>query len=120
MSDQFTRFLCAKCGKPGIDSWNKAMFDGLNLDADDLPNPHILGDNCHRCSWPVVISYTEPGTRPRAIYGPINDGPHQFAYEDQAFQQIKADPMSALELLPSDTRDADWSGGCLNARGQLQ
>ena len=120
MTDQFTRWLCAKCGKPGIDSWNKAMFDGVDHDPAELPNPWLLGDNCQCCVWPVVISYTEPGTAPRAIYGPIQSGPGQFAYETEAFLAIEADRASALELLPSDARDADWSGGCVNARGQLQ
>ncbi len=120
MSDQFTRWLCAKCGKPGIDSWNKAMFDGVVHDPADLPNPWVIGDSCHSCCWPVVISFTEPGTPPRAIYGPIQSGRGEFEYEDEAVLAILADPASAIELLPSDTRDADWSGGCLAAKAQLQ
>ncbi|WP_143066708.1 hypothetical protein [Sphingobium sp. YR768] len=111
--DQFTRFLCSKCGAAGFDSWNKAMFDGVVHDPSALPNPWILGDQCQACTWPAVTCYTIPGEAPRAIFGPHL---HGFAYEGKAMELIVADPSSGQLLLPSAARDADWSRGCLHAK----
>lgn len=118
--DQFTRWLCPKCGLAGIDSWNKAMFDGIDHGDAPLPDPWILGDQCAYCVWPCVISYTTPDAPPRAIFGPLPAGPECFTYEHEAMRAILADPISAAELQPATTRDADWSRGCLAAKGQLQ
>ncbi|MES2175092.1 MAG: hypothetical protein V4523_14255 [Pseudomonadota bacterium] len=111
--DQFTRFLCPKCGAPGFDSWNKAIFDGVIHDVNALPNPWILGDQCQACTWPAVIFYTTPDEVPRVIFGPDL---HSFAYESEAMRLISADPSSGEPLLASTARDADWSRGCLHAK----
>lgn len=110
--DQFTRWRCPKCNAAGIDSWNKAMFDGIANDPASPPNPWILGDNCCHCLWPIVSRYTVPGEAPCAILSP--DG--RFDYEADAFNQIAADPASAITLSPTLARDADWSRGCLHAK----
>ncbi len=115
--DQFTRWLCAKCGKAGIDSWNKAVFDSFSWEeGEQIPDPFILGDNCQVCWAPLVVSYSTPGLAPRAIYGP-DDG---YGYEVEAMAIIVAKSDKAIKLEPSTHRDADWSGGCLAARAQLQ
>lgn len=117
MFDQFTRWLCPKCGAPGFDSWNKAMFDGIVRDPDDLPNPNILGDTCQHCGHPAVTCYTLPDQPPRAILS--SDG--TYAYEAFAMTCFEVAPASeGVELRPSDRRDADWSRGCLAAKEQLQ
>jgi hypothetical protein len=116
MSDQFTRWLCPMCGEPGIDSWNKAMFDGLDHEGE-LPPLHILGYDCMRCWIPVTVAYRGPNVAPRAIMGP-HDGPYE--YEDAAMAALEGDLTSGVELLPSIARDADWSGGCVAAKAQLQ
>lgn len=124
--DQFTRWLCPKCGCGGIDSWNKAIFDGtdhgeeVESGREPLPNPWILGSNCDRCVWPCVVSYTTPDAPPRAIFGPVECGSGCFAYEPDAMRAILADPTAAILLQPSEIRDADWSAGCLAAKAQLQ
>ncbi|KMS54713.1 hypothetical protein [Sphingobium cupriresistens] len=110
--DQFTRWQCPRCCEAGIDSWNKAMFDGIANDPANPPNPWILGDNCCHCGWPVVTRYTVPEEAPRAIVSP--DG--RFDYEAAAFDSIAADPASAITLSPTPARDADWSRGCLHAK----
>jgi len=120
--DQFTRWTCPKCGSAGIDSWNKAMFDGVRQEPDDLPNPWILGLECDKCLWPCVVSYTTPDQAPRAIFAP-NAFDHtalSYVYEPNAMRQLAANPASGVSLAPSDRRDADWSRGCLAAKGQLQ
>lgn len=111
--DQYTRFLCPKCGSPGFDSWNKAMFDGVIHDPNELPNPWIMGDNCQTCMWPAVTYYSIPGEAPLAVFGPHL---HCFAYESEAMSLISADPSLGEPLLPSSDRDADWSRGCLHAK----
>lgn len=114
--DQFTRWLCAMCGEPGIDSWNKALHDGINWQGD-YPNPAVFGDDCQSCGHPVAVAYTLPGEAPTAIYGP---GFNDYSEEPEAMDALQLDPASGTPLLPSTTRDADWSGGCLAAKGQLQ
>ncbi|WP_289145226.1 hypothetical protein [uncultured Sphingobium sp.] len=111
--DQFTRWICPKCGADGFDSWNKAMFDGVVQDPAALPNPWVLGDCCQTCTWPAVTCYTLPGDPPRTIFGPTL---HQFSYESEAMQLILTDPESGEFLLPASSRDADWSQGCLHAK----
>lgn len=111
--DQFTRFCCPKCGEAGFDSWNKAMFDGVAHDPGALPNPWILGDCCHRCTWPAVTCYTLPGQPARAIFGPML---HDFCYEVEAWRLFVKDPCSGVALLPSPARDADWRRGCIHAK----
>lgn len=118
--DQFTRWLCEKCGQPGIDSWNKGVFDGTDFGADAIPNPWLLGSDCEACGHPVVLSYTTPDAPVRAIYGPVRDGPDQYSYETAAFAAFEADAGAGTELRPSSKRDVDWSAGCLAAKGQLQ
>lgn len=121
MTDQFTRWRCAKCGGDGIDSWNKAIFDGPSWEAGEaLPNPWVLGMECWRCMWPCVVSYSEAGAAPRALYGPIASGDSAYEYESAAFQAIQNDHTTSVELLPAASRDCDWSRGCLAARAQLQ
>jgi hypothetical protein len=116
MSDQFTRFLCAKCGEAGHDSWNKAAHDGINWHGN-VPNPLIYSDECHSCGWPSVVAWGAPGEGALAIYGPDAE---TFAYEDEAMARIEKHPEQAVALEYSAVRDGDWSGGCLAARGQLQ
>lgn len=117
MSDEFTRWLCAKCGCDGIDSWNKAVFDGPAWEVgEQIPDPWIVGMECWRCMTPCVVSYGAPGLPPRAIYSP--DG--SYEYEREAMELIQTSPEGAIVLLASKTRDADWSRGCLAARAQLQ
>lgn len=120
MADQFTRWLCAKCGGDGIDSWNKAIFDGPSWEKGEiLPNPWVLGMECWRCLWPCVVCYTSPEAAPRALYGPYASGEQAYEYEAAAFLRIE-DQSASIELLPSTSRDVDWSAGCLAARAQLQ
>jgi hypothetical protein len=122
--DQFTRWLCPKCGQAGIDSWNKAMFDGVaHLPVMmELPDPWILGDQCSSCLWPAALRYTKPDAAPRAIFGPnpFSNRPGVYAYEIEAMNRLQDTPDSGELLRPSDKRDADWSRGCLAAKGQLQ
>lgn len=113
--DQFTRWLCPKCNEPGIDSWNKALHDGIDHEGD-YPNPWILGDNCQCCWHPVTLAYFSQDEAPRAIVSPDET----FAYELGAMNELQANPAAGVELLPSASRDRDWSGGCLAAKGQLQ
>lgn len=115
MIDQFTRFLCDKCDKPGFDSWNKAAHDGLNFEGD-FPNPMIFGDMCQCCTHPAVVAYSCPGIAPTVIYS-IDD---TFDYELDAMAKLESDPSCGQPLRPSDERDADWSGGCVAAKEQLQ
>lgn len=116
MSDQFTRFLCAKCGEAGHDSWNKAAHDGINWHGN-VPNPLIYGDMCHYCGWPAVVAWGAPGEPALAIYSPDESS---FAYENDAMARIEGHPDDAVKLEFAVKRDADWSGGCLAAKGQLQ
>ncbi|MFY9349101.1 MAG: hypothetical protein WBL20_08070 [Sphingobium sp.] len=116
--DQFTRWRCPKCGAGGFDSWNKAMFDGVSHDPDALPNPWVLSDCCHVCAWSAVVSYTTPDAAPRAIFAPSRcwfDSEEELA----ACREI-VDGTDGHALLPSLVRDADWSRGCMAAKGQLQ
>lgn len=117
-ADEFTRWCCPKCGQDGIDSWNKAVWDGPGYASlDEVEFPHIIGGECWRCWWPIAVAYFAPGDAPRAILAPADD---DYSYEDAAFADL-ADPASkAAVLAPAQTRDADWSGGCIAARGQLQ
>ena len=114
--DQFTRWACPKCDRQGFDSWNKAMFDGVDHDPDNLPNPWTLGDTCQCCGWPCVVSYTTADAAPRAIASPDDS----YAYEAGAFKAFEADPNAGTPLNPTIFRDADWSRGCLAAKVQLQ
>ena len=121
MSDQFTRWLCGKCGCDGIDSWNKAVFDGPSWDkGEQVPNPWILGMECWGCGCPCVVIYTLPSEAPRAVYSPIAEGERAYAYEPDAFAAIESGAESGEILQPSNSRDSDWSRGCLAARAQLQ
>lgn len=115
MIDQFTRFLCDKCNRPGFDSWNKAAHDGLDFEGD-FPNPMIFGDMCQYCTYPAVVAYSTPGIAPTAIYS-VDD---TFNHESEAMAVLQLDPFNGITLRPSDQRDSDWSGGCLAARGHLQ
>ena len=120
--DQFTRWTCTKCGRDGIDSWNKAVWDGPGFQTvEEVPNPWLLGDNCQRCGWACVVMYTTPDAAPRAIYSPVGAGdPFAYFYESEAFALIERNPSAYEELAPAGSRDADWSRGCLVAKGQLQ
>lgn len=113
--DQFTRFLCDKCDRPGFDSWNKAMHDGIDYEGD-YPNPAVYGDECQCCGHPAAVCYTSPGLAPTAIYSPDDS----YSYEGGAIDQLQADPSRGQSLRPASKRDADWSGGCVGAKGQLQ
>lgn len=116
--DQFSRWCCPKCGTHGFDSWNKAMFDGVRHDPDALPNPWVLSDCCHVCTWDAVVSYTTPDTPPRAIFAAGQDWlDHE---EEQAACRAIVAGTAGDPLLPSLVRDADWSRGCMAAKGQLQ
>ena len=114
--DQFTRWLCPLCNEPGVDSWNKALHDGVNHHGN-YPNPWILGDDCQRCWHPLTLAYFAHNEAPRAIAAP-ND--HSYDYEPAAMAEFQAKRAAGVELLPSASRDRDWSGGCLKAKGQLQ
>lgn len=117
MFDQFTRWLCPNCGEAGIDSWNKAMFDGLNWDHGPLPDRHILGDQCHRCTWNCVTCYTAADVIPHIIMGPDRDS---YGFEADACRAFLENVSAGQPLEASDRRDADWSRGCVAAKGQLQ
>lgn len=116
MSDQFTRWLCPKCGGAGIDSWNKAMHDGIDY-GGQYPNPAVFGDACQKCGWNVAICYTTADCAPTAIFAPTMNN---YNYELEAMNRLEADPSSGETLQPSTTRDSDWSRGCVAAKGQLQ
>jgi len=116
MSDQFTRWTCGKCGQAGIDSWNKAMHDGIDWDGE-YPNPAVFGDTCQKCGWNVATCYTTPDCAPTAIYAA---DPDDFSYEQAAMEKLEADPSAGETLEPSTARDSDWSRGCVAAKGQLQ
>lgn len=116
MGDQFTRFLCRKCGEAGHDSWNKAAYDGPHHDGE-VPNPLIYGDECQKCGWPAVIAWSAPGEQARAIYGP---DPDSYDYEPHAIDLMERSIGNGSLLEWSTVRDADWSGGCTAAKGQLQ
>ena len=109
--DQFTRWHCPHCHGDGIDSWNKAMFDGRDGSVED---PLILGDTCARCLWPVATCYTTPDTPPRVIMG---GALHDYAFENEAFRRLQEDPQAGITLAPAETRDGDWSQGCRAAQG---
>jgi len=111
--DQYTRWLCAKCGNPGIDSWNKAMHDGVNY-GGEYPNPAIFGDTCQSCGQPIVVAYSTPDTAPIALYGAP-----KWASEAADMDRIEADPACGETLQASDKRDADWSHGCCAPKGPL-
>lgn len=115
MTDQFTRFLCDQCDKPGFDSWNKTMHDGINYHGN-YPNPCIYGLECVYCGHNAVTAYTLPGVAPTVIYGPDDS----YAYEEEAMVLLELDPSNGKPLRPSNQRDSDWSQGCLAAQGQLQ
>lgn len=81
------------------------------------PIPFILGDNCQCCWHPVVLAYYGAGEPIRAIYGPDSES---FDYEAAAMDAIEVNPDVAEVLAFAETRDADWSGGCVAAKAQLQ
>jgi hypothetical protein len=115
--DQYTRWLCPKCGAAGVASWNKATYDGIDYDDDDNPPcPNIFGDNCEYCCWPFVAAYYRHDERPRAIFGPLpfESGTGCWDYEQAAMTIIEEDKDSGTELDPSQVRDSDWRGGCTN------
>ena len=119
--DEYTRWQCPKCGAAGVDSWNKALFDGIDHDDDLKPHlPHLLGLECDACSWPLVIRYDGAELVPVAICGPVpfNAGAQCYAYEGAAFTAIETDRGAGIDLLPSDHRDKDWRGGCCSAPPQ--
>ena len=121
--DQFSRWCCLKCGEAGIDSWNKAVWDGPGFRSlSDVPNPWIIGGECVYCGWPCVVIYTIPEVAPRTIYGPIgpDEEGNSYEYEDEVLDLIEADITASVVLSPSNTRDTDWSGGCLMAQAQIQ
>ncbi|WP_047168863.1 hypothetical protein [Rhizorhabdus histidinilytica] len=109
--DEYTRWTCERCGKPGFDSWNKAMHDGIYF-AGDYPNPAIFGVDCQDCGHPAVLAYTTPHMAPRAVFGPHQ---YDYAYEPAAMSAFQTDPHFGVELRPSSARDRDWRGGCLSA-----
>ena len=111
--DQYTRWLCDKCGKAGIDSWNKALYDGNP--APPAAYGLIFGDSCQYCMWPVTVRYPAPDMAPRAIYGPIPYGDRQFSYETDAMLSLEFNLGAGEPLQPSTERDRDWSGGCSRA-----
>lgn len=113
--DQFTRWLCPVCGEHGIDSWNKAMHDGIDY-GGDYPDPAIYGLDCDRCLHPVTVAYFAQDAAPRAIAAPEDS----YAYEAAAMAKFEADRGAGVELAPSLVRDSDWSRGCLVAKGQMQ
>lgn len=116
-ADQFTRWCCPKCGDDGIDSWNKAVWDGPGYQSlDEVENPHIIGGECWRCWWPITVAYFAPGETPRAIVAPSDN----YSYEETAFAKFAASPGNGVTLTPAKSRDADWSRGCSTAKGQLQ
>lgn len=120
--DEFSRWLCSKCGEPGIDSWNKAIFDGV--DHEDVENPelpHVLGMDCTSCGWAVTVRYDTPDLPPVAIYSPVPadaTDENQYAYEGDAMAQIRADRAAGLALADAGPleRDHNWRGGCRNLR----
>jgi hypothetical protein len=93
--DLFTRWLCEKCEKPGIDSWNKAAHDGLDFEGD-YPNPIVWGDTCQCCGAPVVVAYTTPDAAPTAIFGAPG-----YSDENANMDRIGADPTVGITLLLS-------------------
>lgn len=113
--DQFTRFLCDKCEEPGFDSWNKMMHDGIDFKGD-YPNPCIYGLECVYCMHPATVAYFTAGIAPTVIYSPDDN----YVYEEEAMDRLQANPALGQTLRPSMKRDADWSGGCLAAKAQLQ
>lgn len=124
-ADQFTRWLCPSCGQDGFDSWNKAVFDGPTWeDEGELPSlahPYMLGCECWRCDQDATIRYTSPGVPPRVIMAPEDHKPGQWMeFVESAFAEFNANPEAGVACLPAQTRDADWSRGCLAAKGQLQ
>lgn len=116
--DQYTRWLCPKCGAPGIDSFNKAIFDGPPFEDAFQFDEYIFGDQCQRCTWAITVRYTTADEAPTAIVNPEWEDREGYNYQRDAIIRIATDP--DLTLQPSDQRDRDWSRGCLAARGQLQ
>ncbi len=110
--DQYSRWLCPKCGRAGIDSWNKAMHDGIDH-GGEYPNPWILGLDCEHCIHPVTVAWYGPDDVPRAIFGEtVSD----WQYEPGAMQSLETDPLAGVPLEPSTERDRDWSHGCAALR----
>lgn len=120
--DQFTRWCCPKCGQDGIDSWNKAVWDGPGFQSEDeIPQPWIIGGECFRCWHPCVMIYPGKDAPPRVFLAPSPlDEENAYSYELQALDMAENNPLLGTECLPSTSRDRDWSGGCLAAKGQLQ
>lgn len=114
--DEYNRWLCAKCGEAGIDSWNKGIYDGLIHEDDDHPElPHVLGAECTECAHPHVVAYLEKDRAPRIIYGPVpfSAGVSCYEYEHSAFLAFKDDPEAGEPLAPALLKDRDWRGGCM-------
>lgn len=117
--DQYTRWLCKHCGKDGIDSWNKGVYDGIDWGDGEPDNPHIIGGDCMRCDAAVmVVAYYGPDEVPHAIYGPVpvEIGQSVYDYEAAAFEAFANDLKAGEPLEPSTARDMDWRGGCTNLR----
>lgn len=114
--NEFTRFLCPRCGQDGVHSWNKSAWDGPGW--DQPPNPMIFGEDCNCCGWPLTVRYDGPEEPPVAILCP--DDPPSYTYEDDAMAALEQDRAAGVVLSAATTRDADWSRGCLAARAQLQ
>ena len=120
--DQFTRWCCPKCGKDGIDSWNKAVWDGPGFQSEaEIPLPWIMGGECWRCDHPCVMIYPGKDKAPRVILAPEPlDERNPYSYEPAAMDAAEANPELGEVCLPATSRDRDWSRGCLAAKGQLQ
>lgn len=117
---QFNRWLCPRCKLPGIDSWNKAMHDGL--DFGGIYPPHYqFGHYCNTCNdghpADLVVSYGGPEDVPRVILaGVANERPpDEVARSSQrAFSTFDKNPNAGIACIMSHVKDGDWSRGCLH------
>jgi hypothetical protein len=107
--DQFTRWLCEKCGSPSICSWHKTYWESGAGDVERM----TFGQECWDCGWPLVVCYPAPDMAPRAIYGPFaSTTVDQYAYEQDALRLLEASISNGEPCRPSAERDRDWSDGC--------
>uniref|UniRef100_UPI003BAD2EED hypothetical protein n=1 Tax=Stappia sp. TaxID=1870903 RepID=UPI003BAD2EED len=119
--DAHTRWRCPYCGRDGIDSWHKSAFDGFRWEdgpPDDLGAFGFFCTAVDGCEKLLVVDYRSPKVPPRCIIaGGLEDPTDRLlAAESAAFASFEADRFAGAELQPADTRDGDWSGGCLNVR----